>query len=203
MIRVLLLLFAILGDAGTAFAQAVAPLASGERLEGRFVQERQLKGFNAPLRSEGRFALVPAKGLLWRVEKPLESTTVITATGVVQFIDGSEASRLPSARAPFVAQFYEMLSGALTGDLRALDRDFEVKREGTAASWRLLMTPKNPSGAIAQQIESIAVAGTNFADEVEIRKKSGDSERLLFIDQGRTAGPLSAEDTRLFAAAMQ
>ncbi len=176
-------------------------LAAGQRLEGRFVQERQLKGFNNTLRSEGRFVLAPGKGLLWKGEKPFAVTTIITASGIVQMIDGAEASRLSAARAPFLSRFYDMLGGALLGDLGALERDFAVKREGGSDKWRLTLTPRAEASAIAQQIESIVVTGASFAEQVEIAKPGGDHERLVFSEQRLAATPLTAEDERLFAAA--
>jgi hypothetical protein len=48
-----------------AMAADIRPLAAGETLRGRFVQERFLKGFAAPLRTEGHFVLSPRRGLIW------------------------------------------------------------------------------------------------------------------------------------------
>jgi hypothetical protein len=198
-----IILIACLLLAGLASASAEPQrLAEGERLEGRFVQERQLKGFDAPLKSEGRFSLVPKKGLLWQSEKPFETTTVITAAGIVQLVGGAEASRLPASRAPFIARFADMLSAALTGDTAALDRDFEVKRQDGPV-WRLEIAPKQKEGPVAQQIEKILVSGTRFAEEVEVLKPGGDRERLKFLSQRVVTGPLAPEDERLLAVQAQ
>ena len=175
-------------------------LAPGQRVEGRFVQERHLKGFNSPLRSEGRFLLAPGKGLLWKSEKPFATISIMTDQGIVQLIDGVEASRLSAARAPFLTRFYEMLGGALLGDLGALERDFTVKREGGTDTWRLAVAPRAPDGPVGRQIESILISGTRFADAVEIVKTGGDRERLVFSEQRVMTGPLAAEDAALFAA---
>ena len=50
-------------------------------LQGRFTQERTLTGIPRPLRTEGRFLLVPGTGLIWRAEKPFATVTVITPGG--------------------------------------------------------------------------------------------------------------------------
>ena len=72
------LILALVCLPGMASAQT---LEVGQVLRGHFVQERHLKGFNAPLRTEGSFVLAPGKGLIWRAEKPFAVTTVITAAG--------------------------------------------------------------------------------------------------------------------------
>jgi len=96
--------------------QAAGPeggLQAGQVLRGRFVQERHLQGFNAPLRSEGRFVLAAGKGLIWRAEKPFAVTTAISPAGLAQEVGGNETMRLPSSRLPFLSRLYDMLGGAL------------------------------------------------------------------------------------------
>ena len=112
-------------------AWAITALSAGQVLRGRFVQERHLHGFDAPLRTEGRFVLAPGRGLIWRAETPFAITTVITTAGLVQDVDGTETMRLPAARLPFLGRLYGMLSGALSGDWRGLEPDFVVVRSGT------------------------------------------------------------------------
>ncbi len=94
--------------------QAAGPapfLTTGQVLRGRFVQERHMRGFNAPLRSEGHFVLAPGKGLIWRAEKPFSVTTIITAAGLVQEAGGTETLHLPSAKLPFLSRLYDLLGG--------------------------------------------------------------------------------------------
>lgn len=199
MSRLLLLVVLLILPLGPARSDPPR-LQHNQRLEGRFVQERHLKGFNTPLRSTGTFLLAPGKGLIWKGETPFATVSIITLQGIVQLVDGVEASRLSAARAPFLTRFYDMLGGALLGDLGALERDFIVKREGVGDKWRLAVTPRTSDSAVGRQIESILVSGSNFAEEVEIVKPGGDRERLVFSAQRVLADPLTAEDARLFAA---
>jgi hypothetical protein len=178
------------------------PLVAGEVLRGRFVQERHLRGFAAPLRSEGHFVVVAGAGLVWRGEVPLATTVVITPRGILQVIDESQTVRLPASRIPIVARLFDMMSGALSGDLSAMERDFIAERSADAEGWRLMLKPR-AAGDPAMPIESIALKGRSFVDEVEIRKAGGDSERLNFLDQTVTPGPLDAEEAKLLAAAAQ
>ncbi len=169
-------------------------LEAGQVLRGRFVQERHLKGFNAPLRTEGRFVLVPGRGLIWQAETPFAVTTVITAAGLVQAVGGAETMRLPSARLPFLARLYDMLSGVLGGDWRAVETDFTTTRSGGAEAWRMELTPRQAPDQIAMPFRSITVKGGRFLDEVILAKGDDDFDRLEFLDQILSAGPLSAAE---------
>jgi len=179
-------------------ADAVTPLSPGQVLRGRFVQERHLKGFDAPLRTQGRFVLAANKGLIWQAETPFAITTVITAAGLVQEANGTETMRLPTARLPFLSHLYAMLSGALSGDWHALDPDFTVTRTGDAPHWQADLTPKHPD-ATGMPFTHITVAGTQFVDQVHMDKPNGDSDQLTFLDQTLSRSPLSPEEGRTLA----
>lgn len=188
-------------SAALAQPREAQPLRPGERLEGRFVEERHLTGLSAPLNSTGRFMLVPGTGLLWRSETPFDTVLVITPKGIVQMVNGSEAQRLPAARLPFLAGFYDMLSGALGGDWSAVARDFTMDRRAETGGWSLVLTPLHADDPAATQLQSITITGSDFVDAVEIHRPNGDWERLAFLDQKRSSAPLAPEDRRLFDTA--
>jgi hypothetical protein len=176
----------------------VRAVAAGQVLRGRFGQERHLRGFDAPLRTEGRFVLVPNRGLIWQAETPFAVTTVITAAGLVQDVDGSETLRLPAARLPFLSRLYGMLSGALSGDWRALEPDFVVVRSGDAGHWRAELTPRR-ADAVGMPFSGIVVSGGRFVDQVRIDKPNGDWEGLVFLEQVLSDGPVGAGEASLLA----
>lgn len=177
------------------------PLVIGEMLKGRFIQERHLSGMSAPLRSEGQFLLLPGRGLIWRVERPFATVAVITPVGILQSVNGAEPMRLPAARLPSLARFYDMLAGALTGDWVAMQQNFHVEAHTDGASWTIALTPRDPSDAITTQIATIAVTGSELVESVEIHRPNGDWERLTFHDQTRSAAAPSPDDIRLFESA--
>ena len=181
-------------------ALAATSISAGQVLRGRFVQDRRLQGFDAPLRTEGHFVLAPGRGLIWGAETPFAVTTVITEAGLVQTIDGSETMRLPAARLPFLSRLYGMLNGALSGDWHALEPDFAVVRSGDAAHWRTDLTPRRPD-AIGMPLRAIIVAGSQFVDQVLIDKPEGDRESLVFLDQILSTGPLRADEAAALASA--
>ncbi|ALG72918.1 hypothetical protein VY88_15150 [Azospirillum thiophilum] len=173
-----------------------AALAEGQVLRGRFVQERTLKGFAAPLKSEGRFLLAPGRGLIWQVEKPFAITTVMSPAGLMQEVRGNETMRLSAAKLPFMLRMYTMLGGALTGDWKALDGLFSVTRGSDAAGWSLDLAPLRADDP-AMPIRRIAVRGNRFVDSVEIIKPEGDSDRLSFLDQSLSATAPGRDEEKL------
>ena len=178
--------------------QAAGPeggLQAGQVLRGRFVQERHLQGFNAPLRSEGRFVLAAGKGLIWRAEKPFAVTTAISPAGLAQEVGGNETMRLPSSRLPFLSRLYDMLGGALGGNWQALEHDFTVEKSGEAKSWQVVLTPRNGPDPMSMPFASITAKGSRFVDGVRISKPDGDYDELSFLDQTLSNDPMSPEES--------
>lgn len=172
-------------------------LAPGQTLHGRFVQARHLKGLASTLKSEGTFVLAPGRGLIWRIEDPIQTITVITPAGIRQIINGSEVQHIDAARAPFIAHFYDMLNGALMGDWAAMRHDFAVKTTGDRGAWRTVLTPLLPNDPIAGRLASIIITGGKMVDSVDINRTNGDSERMAFLDQMGSSVALSGDDARL------
>jgi hypothetical protein len=197
--RVLIAAVAIVALSSACFAQiAMGPtLAPGQTLHGRFVQARNLKGISSTLKSEGTFVLAPGKGLIWRIEDPIQTVTIITPDGIRQIINGSEVQRIDAAKVPFISHFYDMLDGALMGDWNAMLHDFAVQTKGDRAAWRTILTPVRPNDPIAGMLASIVISGGKMVDGVEISRANGDSERIAFLDQTVSGVALSGDDARL------
>jgi hypothetical protein len=176
-------------------------LNAGEMLRGRFVQERELAGFAKKLRSEGHFVLISGRGLIWSAEIPFKNTTVITAGGILQMVNGQEAMRLPASRLPVVSRFYDVLSGALSGDTRALEHDFTVARSADATRWHLQLSPARPNDPVLGQVKTIAVSGSTLVDQVDISKAEGDADHLRFLDQVVAPIALTAAEIALLDSA--
>src|SRR5271154_2363156 len=127
--RALLILFAL---ALSFPALAADPLADQvivgptDVLRGHFTEERQMKGFNGPLRSQGHFVVAPGHGLIWAIEKPFPTTSTITPNGLVQDVGGMKVMQMPVKKIPFLLHLYDMLGCALAGHWQVLEKDFVV-----------------------------------------------------------------------------
>ena len=177
----------------TASADSGPHITNSEVLRGRFVQERHLQGFAAPLRSEGRFVLAPGRGLIWTTEKPFGVATVITESGLIQEVNGNQTLNMSAAKLPFLSRLYRMLGGALASDWLGLEDDFILAREGDVENWQLHLTPKKAE-ALTMPFRAIAVKGQRFVDEVILTKPDGDHDRLTFHDQVLSSTPLTADE---------
>jgi hypothetical protein len=178
-----------------------ATVAVGQVLRGHFIQERHLEGFARPVRSEGRFSLIPGRGLIWRAETPFAVTTVVTPAGLVQSLDGVETTRLSTARLPFLARIYAMMNGALAGDWRALETEFVVRREPAGPVTRVTLSLRRPDAADAVAIRSITATVGHFVETVDLIKPGGDFDHLDFADQNISTAPLPADEAALLDAA--
>jgi outer membrane lipoprotein carrier protein LolA len=172
-------------------------LVAGEMLRGQFVQERQLAGFSRSLRSEGTFALIPGRGLIWRGEMPFKNTTVITDGGIVQFVEGHEATRLEASRLPGLGQLYTVLEGAIAGDVKPLEQVFSIVRDGDKAHWQLQLVPLHPDNPAMAQLKSLDVRGARFVDTIDVDRGGGDADHLAFLNQAVAPLSLSPEENSL------
>jgi hypothetical protein len=196
----LMFLAAVLPPDRVLGADGSRGLTDGQILRGRFVQERHLTGFDAPLTSAGDFTLIMGRGLIWRAETPFVITTVITANGLAQLIPGAAPMRLPASRIPFLARLHGMLSGALAGDWRLVEPDFTVTRAGATGQTRVTLIPRRPD-AVAMPFQTIEITVGRYVERVTMTRPDGDREILTFHDQAVSAGPpRGGEDAALAAA---
>lgn len=191
--------FFVGSSSGSAGATERNPEAikSGEILRGNFVQDRRLAGFSKPLRTEGAFVLIPGQGLIWRALTPFQNTVVISPEGLLVLADGKEAMHLPSSRMPGLGRLYEVLGGAVSGDLKALGKAFAVNRSDDGDGWRLVLTPLKSDSLAASQIQSLTVTGHRFVETIEIHKDGDDVDFLKFNNQVASTASPNAEETSL------
>lgn len=180
-------------------ASGAGILKSGEALRGRFVQERVLRGFDAPLKTEGSYLLSPSSGLLWRAEKPFAVITAINADGLVQSANGQETLRLPASGLPFLSKIFAVFEGALLGDWQKLSEQFTVVQSGAERGWSLALTPLKGGEADGMPISRITVTGARFVQRVEILRTNGDADRIVFSDQVVTADKPMPEEALIFS----
>ena len=182
---------------GAAMAEEPERIAPGQVLRGQFVQEREMQGFSAALKTTGDFVLAPGSGLIWQAKEPFAVTTVMTADGLSQRNGKVQMLDLPASKAPFLVQLYDILGGALAGNPQALEQHFDIKRSEGTDGWRLVLTPKAQGAGGAMPVSEIEITGHRFVDQVVIQKDSGDRDRLTFAGQSLDRGPLDAAEAEL------
>lgn len=182
---------------GAAIAGEPERLAPGQVLRGQFSQEREMQGFSSALKTTGDFVLAPGQGLIWQAKEPFPVTTVMTADGILQRNGDTQMLNLSATKAPFLAQLYSILGGALTGNPQVLEQHFAIERSEHPDGWRLVLTPKVQGTGSVMPVEEIEIIGRRFVDQVVIQKDNGDRDRLTFTGLALGPGPLDANEMEL------
>ena len=162
-------------------------------LRGSFVQELQMNATKGPLRSSGHFVVAPARGLIWSIEKPFPTSTIITPNGAAQDFGGF-AMNLPIKN---LRSLYDMVGGALAGDWNGLEKDFIIKRSGNADHWKMLLTPRQPEKPKLPYAK-IAISGSPFVENIVMTKTNGINDTLDFMDEVLSPAELTPTESAVF-----
>lgn len=110
-----------------------------ETVEAAFIQNRRLKSLDMTLAITGRLALEKGKRMAWLVREPMRYMCVISEQGLAQWDgDSGEVLKLSAKRIPWLRLIYGSLSGWLSADLDALEKEFTVETSGERS---LRLTP--------------------------------------------------------------
>lgn len=199
-LKILILATSLLGWA--SFAHAVtAPAAqtqidNAHVLRGTFIEEHSIKGLNDPMRTMGHFTLAPAYGLLWSIEKPMATTTIVTHDSSVQDIGGL-VIKLPIKN---LQHLYDTISQALIGNWGNLESDFTIQRNGDDHHWQMLLTarPQNPGEKPRTPYKTITVSGGTYIENVAMTTNNDSFETIVFTEQSAAALPLNATEQTAF-----
>jgi hypothetical protein len=163
-------------------------LGTGDVLRGDFTEERHLQGFKGPMTSEGHFVVAPSRGLIWKIEKPFPTTTVITPAGLIQTVAGVKVMQLPAQKIPFLLHLYDMLGGALAGNWKPLEAEFIVTRSDDLENWQVTLSPRKADNP-GMPFSLITVNGHRFVENVILLKPDGDSDTLAFRNEAISRSP--------------
>lgn len=176
--------------------QVSAKLTPFKTLHASFTEEKKVEGLTRPLKSTGRLAYERTLGLLWRVEKPLASETVMTPTKLVQKVKGRVTLNLNVAAQPSMQVISRLFLASLTGDWAALDADFAMTGELEAGGlWKLHLKPKG--GLFAKIAKTLELSGGKAITQVVLNELSGDTTTTTFDDHVFDA-PLTADEEARF-----
>jgi len=169
---------------------------AGQVLRGNFVEQHQVPGIDGPMQSTGHFVIAPDHGLIWSVEKPFPTSTIVTPSGSAQDIGGI-AVKLPIKN---LRHIYEMVGGALAGDWDKLESDFTLTRGGDRDHWQMILTPRSPEdgGKPKLPYTSITVSGGKFVENIAMMKGDGSYDTLNFTGEILSPAPLTHQEITVF-----
>lgn len=174
--KIIFLLFTFFSLQVSAFSkqELVGLLQKSQTVQGNFTQQRFLKSLEQPINASGIFTLVAKKGLLWEMQKPFASQMRVTPKGIAQW-NGShwvESDKLGQS------QQIALFLGLLSGDISALERQFDTALSGSAKNWTLTLTPN--SLLMKQIFTKIQIKGDRFINEIELAETQGDRTLIRF-----------------------
>ena len=180
---------------GDAAGQVTARLTPFKTLHASFTEEKRVEGLTKPLKSTGRLAYERTRGLLWLVEKPLASETVMTPSKLVQKVKGRVTVNLNVAAQPSMQVISRLFLASLTGDWAALDADFAMTGEVEPGGWKLHLKPKG--GLFAKMAKTLELSGDKAIRQVVLNELSGDTTTTIF--EGHVFDvPLTADEEARF-----
>lgn len=159
------------------FAQKGAARAS-------FIERKTVRVLERPLVSSGELRFEPPDRLEKRTLRPREELMRLEGSRLT-LERGERRLSLDLRSHPEAAAFVESIRGTLAGDREALERVYRLGLEGSAASWALTLTPRDP--AMAALVRRVRIAGRHAeVSVIEIEHANGD--RTLMSVQ-RLPGP--------------
>ncbi len=172
------------------------PLDLAHILRGAFTEEHQAKDAQAPLESTGHFVVAPAHGLIWGIEQPFPTSTVITADKAIQDVGGI-ALKLSAKN---IRHLYDIVGRALAADWGGLEEDFAITPGGNGTHWQMVLVPR-PTGKAALAYARITISGSRFVENIVMTKTDGSYDTLDFTHAVMAPAALTAQESALYAEA--
>ena len=176
-----------------------ASLSSHPNTSGDFIQTKTLQTNGRKLKSTGKY-IICSQGILWRTEKPVPSSLILTKDAMVQISANGNKSVMSGKDNQIFSNISETLSSVFSGDAAGLKKnfkcDFKVKENG---DWTLTLTPKDST--IASVMNTLELFGTTKPQtamtSLLMSEASGNSITYEFINQ-KYPEELSADEKQNF-----
>ena len=188
LIFALLLLFAaapVRGGAGEPPELAAALKRIGEcrTVAAKFPQTRRLKDLDMEIVIRGSMASEKNGRLLWRVDDPVPSVTLITGKKLVHRDEATGKVSELAADRPWLKLLRDSFIDCLSGDVEKLRRSFEV---GTVPPDKLRLTPLTPElKKLYAAVELVVDLKRDVLSALILDEPSGDRMTIRFEEVRR------------------
>jgi outer membrane lipoprotein-sorting protein len=160
-------------------------LAQVKSSKARFVERKFLRILNDPLESRGTLTY-SAPGHLEKHTLTPKPDSLVLEQDRLTFEDKVRKQRrtLALQEFPVVWAFVESIRSTLAGDLKSLNRFYEVRFEGDQREWRLLLKPRDSK--MQALVSQIRITGHDQSLRViEVMETGGDRSEMTIIEDGR------------------
>lgn len=190
----LLVVLSVLSGPANGQSSKAALIPEVTILRGEFEQIRTLKGFRNPLKSEGRFLVSKANGVIWQSLKPFPSQIRISNSGKIVNLSNKSIDQKANNKKPNAGMNKIMLA-VLSGNQAEMAKYFKIERTESNGVWTLQLQPK---GGMARVFSYVEIKGDRHIKQVLMQEKSGDQTELHFSALSEVPNTLTPEEKKYF-----
>jgi outer membrane lipoprotein-sorting protein len=149
--------------------------------QARFTERKSIAMLEEPVDSSGELSYTAPDRMEKRTLKPKPESMILDGDSLV-FERGGKKRRFQLQETPELAAFITSIRGILAGDRAALEQNYGLSLEGSAADWTLQLLPLDEK--IHGVVTSIRISGAgNAVHTIETLQADGDSSLMLIERQ--------------------
>lgn len=148
-------------------------------VSGTFKQTRFVKQMAVTLNSSGKFQLDKKSGLSWNQIEPFEYNFKVNRERIELVTKGSKPEIVTKESQPLLFAFSQTFLSLFSGDMAALNKQFDVKSSGTNQKWKFEFAPRDD--AARKAVKVINVVGGVSIDQVLVEDTQGNKMQVDFV----------------------
>jgi outer membrane lipoprotein-sorting protein len=162
--------------------QLMHALQQVKSASGRFTERKTVHMLNAPLVSSGTLSYVAPDRMQKVTLSPVPERFVLDGDRITM-AGGPDQQTHTFALTdyPQIGGLVEGIRATLAGDLPTLDRYYDLQLTGDAASWQLLLQPKDSK--LTRFVKSIRIIGSeNQIHAIDTEESDGDRSEMSIVE---------------------
>jgi hypothetical protein len=157
-------------------AQLMAELARNPGGRAHFTEKKYIALLDRPVESSGEMRYVAPDFLEKSTLLPRPELLLLDKDGIT-IERGKQKIHLRLTEQPEILAFVDSIRGTLSGDQKALERNYALHLSGTPDAWKLSLSPSN--ARIAERVVRITLTGSHqFVRSVEYLQVDGDRAEM-------------------------
>ena len=163
-----------------------------------FVEVRSSRLLKNPLRLSGEYRRPDAQTLVRDIRAPYIETTTIRGDEASIARPSRPVRNFAISRAPQLAGMQAGFGALLSGDAKAIGRDFDLTTSGTRQQWQMVMTPRQPT--LKSHVRDITLYGRGSELHcIETRAVRGEEVQRTLLASAARSVTAATSGTQLVA----
>lgn len=154
-------------------------LSAVQNATAHFVEHKFLHMLKKPLVASGTLVYM-APGRLQKDTLQPRPEHLLVDGDTLSIEREGKTEMLQLADYPQIGAFIEGIRATLAGDLRALDRFYTVRLDGSSEAWQLLLQPRDAK--MQEIVHAILISGSNArVERIDTQEGDGDRSEMTII----------------------